>query len=144
MNRLFAGIVLIFLSSSVFAAGEVEALGKCLGDSTTGRERKDLAKWIFLAMSSHPEIKPFVRASREDIEQSSKATAALFTRLITDACVNEVKSAIKTGGPVALQLGFQVLGQLAVQELMANQEVQGSIADFGRFIDQKRVNESLE
>lgn len=144
MKRVFAGMILVLASLGAGAAQEVDALGKCLGDSTTGRERKDLAKWMFLAMASHPEIKPLAQATPKYFDQASQATAAVFTRLIAESCVNEVRAAISVGGPVAVQLGFQVLGQLAMQELMTNQDVQRSIGAFERFIDQKRVSAALE
>src|SRR3982751_4847671 len=34
-----------------------QSLGTCLADNTSGRDRKELAKWIFVAMSAHPDMK---------------------------------------------------------------------------------------
>lgn len=122
---------------------EIAALGQCLGDNTTGKERKDLSKWMFLSMAAHPEIKPLAKASTAEFEQASRSTAAIFTRLIAESCVTEVRAAMKTGGSVALQMGFQVLGQLAMQELMTNTAVQGAISGFEQYVDRGKVNTAI-
>ena len=53
----------------------------------------------------------------------ARGAGELFTRLLTDACANEAKVALKAGGPMAIQVGFQTLGQLAMQELMTDRDV---------------------
>lgn len=145
IKRLLMVFLLALGSAGAQAADEaVEALGKCLGDNTNGKERKDLAKWVFLAMASHPDMKPLSTATTELRDESSKTTAELFTRLIVDSCVTEVRAAVSKHGTMGLQLGFTFLGQLAMQELMTNQEVQQSMSNLERYVDQKRVNEALQ
>ena len=63
----------------------------------------------------------------EAAEAASKGAGELFTRLLTDACANEAKAALKAGGPMAIQVGFQTLGQLAMQELMTDRDVAASM-----------------
>jgi hypothetical protein len=140
-------IVAVMLGVSVSAQGEqpVDALKKCLADNTTGKDRKDLAKWVFLAMAAHPEMKQHMNATASAAaDESSRTMAALVTRLLTDSCVNETKAVIQDGqGSRSLQLAFESLGQLAMRELMADNSVQASMGLFERYIDQQRFTEAL-
>src|SRR5579862_555193 len=92
----------------------VDALKTCVMDNTSGRDRKDLAKWVFFAMAAHPEIKQYADANaRAGADESSQKMAALVTRLLTESCVNEVRAAMNTGqGSQTLRLAFETLGQL--------------------------------
>ena len=53
-------------------------LGICLTDSMNGKERKNLAKWIYFGMSAHSMIKPYSNVSTEDIENSNKYVGSLI------------------------------------------------------------------
>ena len=144
MRKILVLIILLGMSSVSWATPEVDALGRCLTDHTTGRERKDLARWMYLALGAHPEIKQWSQVKPADLEQTSRATAVLFTRLIADTCAADVRATLANGGTAALQLGFQVLGQLAVQELMSHPDVGASIGQFERFVDQPRIAGALQ
>ncbi len=122
----------------------VQALTTCVADATSGRDRKDLARWVFLAMSKHPEIQQYATpAAAAASEDSSRFMARLFTRLMTEACTNEVKAAVQVAGTGAIQAAFQNLGQLAMQELMSDKAVNESMSAFERHLDQKRIGEAL-
>ena len=56
----------------------VEATQTCFSDSTTGKDRKLLGKWIFLALAGHPEISQLSSASPADHEDTSRQFAALL------------------------------------------------------------------
>ena len=139
-------IIVVVLATSV-AAQEGQpagALRTCVADSTSGKDRKDLAKWIFLAMAAHPEMRLHANASAAAaMEDSSRRMAALLTRLLTDSCVNETRAVMKTGSAQSLKLAFEGLGQLAMQELMADQSVGDAMGQFERYLDQKRLTEIL-
>ena len=117
----------------------VDALRGCLADSTSGRDRKDLAKWIFLAMAAHPEMKQHsVGAAAAGVE-SSKAVAALVTRLLTESCAKEAKAVMATGDAgTAMRLAFEGLGQLAMAELMTDKAVEEAMGGFARYLDRER------
>jgi hypothetical protein len=119
------------------------ALQACLADNSTGKDRKDLARWVFMAMTAHPEMKVHTGGNVDAmVDESSKTMAALVTRLLTESCVSEAKAAMKGGQfTQSLQVAFGGLGQLAMQELMADQAVQRSMGWFERYIDQKRLAE---
>jgi hypothetical protein len=134
------------LSCPLAIAGpaETESATRCLADNTTGRDRKDLARWIFLAMAAHPEIREMSKASAAQNEQSQREVAGLFTRLVGEVCAAPMRALVKAEGPAALGKPFEVLGQLAMQELMSNDAVKGSIGGFERFIDRAKVEPVLK
>lgn len=101
------------------AQAPVNPLAQCLADSTSGKDRKELARWVFLAM------------------------AETVTRLLTVSCVGETRTAFKQGGSNAIQVAFQTLGQLAMQELMSNPNVGATMGAFERHIDQSRFRDAF-
>jgi len=123
-------------SRSYWGYLQLDALKRCLADNTSGKDRKDLAKWIFLAMAAHPELKQYVSSNAATaMERNSRTVAALVTRLLTDACVNETRAAMKIETFKSLQLAFEELGELAIQELMADESVEEAIGLFVRYLD---------
>ncbi len=152
MLRSFIVAVVLAVSVSmvpirVSAQGQqpANALATCLADSTSGKDRKDLAKWIFFAIAAHPEIRQHASANTAAAaDESSRTMATLVVRLLTESCVNETKTAISSGqGSQTLQLAFSALGQLAMQELMTDKSVQSSMALFERYLDKKRLTDAL-
>ena len=140
--RLITVVAILAISVAADGRPQSDALGTCLADNTSGRDRKDLARWIFLAMAAHPEIKPYLSGNASTaVDESARTMAALVTRLLTDSCVNEVKAVTKERGSTSLRLAFEQLGALAMQELMADKSVTESIGLFERYLDQKRLEE---
>jgi len=144
MFRVVVVAVLLTVSASAREQQAGQTLGTCLADSTSGKDRKLLAKWIFLAIAAHPEMKQHTNDSYGvAADESSRLMAALLMRLLTESCLNETKAAIKMAGPQSLQNAFEGLGQLAMQELMADQSVKESIGLFERYVDQKHLLDAL-
>ncbi|MCP5352874.1 MAG: hypothetical protein H6926_06780 [Chromatiales bacterium] len=143
MKSLLACIMSALLATVVvpnaFAQNSADVLGKCLADNTTGRDRKDLARWMFSAMGAHPEMSDLYVSAQGTGDKTAQVAAALFTRLLADACPNETKAAVAEGGGMAIQRGFQVLGQLAMQELMTNPQVAASIGAMERHLDNAKL-----
>jgi hypothetical protein len=145
MLRWFIVAVMLAIPTWAQAQEPVNTLKTCVTDNTSGRDRKDLAKWVFFAMAAHPEMKPYADAKiAAAVDESSQKMGALVTRLLTESCVNEVRAVMKTGqGSQALRFAFESLGQLAMQELMTDKTVQDTMSLFQRYVDQKRLNEAL-
>ena len=122
----------------------IETVQRCLGDSTTGRERKELARWIFLGMAAHPEIRDLAVASQDASERSSRFVGQLVTRLIVENCATEIRAMVREAGPRSMELAFQFLGQLAMKELMTDAAVNSSLTVFERYVDRARVNAVVE
>lgn len=132
------------LSAPVLASDTAAALGSCLGDHTTGKDRKDLAQWVFAAMAAHPEIKPLSNVTEANREEMDRSMAALATRLLTENCRTEAKAAISTGGSAAIEAAFEVLGQLAMQEIMSDASVNASITRYGKYLDNAKFEAAFK
>lgn len=137
-------IVALFALSVSFAHAQAPAgpLASCLADNTSGKDRKELARWVFLAMSVHPEIQQFASPSAAAAQvAANKSMAETVTRLITVSCVAETRAAFRQGGGNAIQLAFQTLGQLAMQEIMTDPKVGETMGAFERYLDHNRFRD---
>jgi hypothetical protein len=126
MSRFLILTALVVVPALARVQQPVDALQTCLADNTSGRERKELAKWVFFAMAAHPELKQYTGAdAAAAADQSSRTMADIVARLLTDSRMSQVKAVMKTGhGDEAVKLAFKSLGELAMQELMGDKSVQ--------------------
>lgn len=137
-------IALLFVAATSFAYAQAPAnpLARCLADHTSGKDRKALARWVFLAMAVHPEIEQYATPQAVAAQPEAHRTMAdTVTRLLTVACVNETRTAYQEGGSNAIQVAFQTLGQLAMQELMSNPNVSATMGGFERYLDKNRFRD---
>jgi len=126
--------------SSATAGPATDALITCMSDNTTGKDRKDMARWIFVGMSVHPEIKSFSNVTETNRDQLDRAMAAIVTRLMTENCQVQAKLAMeKEGGEAPLKTAFGTMGQLAMQELLANPAVNSAFERFAKFLDRDKL-----
>jgi hypothetical protein len=145
MNNLVKVAVLsigIFSGTSSIAATPAQELGTCLVDTLNGKERKKLAKWIFFSIGAHPEMKKFTNVSYLDTQESDKYIGKLITKILTVDCPSELNAANKSD-PLAVQKAFELVGQVAMQELMSNQETMEAISNYSVYTDEKKINEIL-
>lgn len=139
---LFA--VALSILPGLAAANSIEAAGVCLTDNTSGKDRKILVKWIFIAISRHPEIRAMSSADAAQIEQSNKEVGALYTRLIADDCPKEMKAMVAEHGASAISQPFEVLGRVAMQELMTDAAVNAHFGGIEKFADLERIGEVMK
>lgn len=132
-------VALAALSLPSFAQSESDALTRCIADSTTGKDRKDLARWLFIAMAAHPDMKSISNVPPAVAEEATRTAGSMFTRLLADSCPQQIKAAIRAGGPMAIQGAFQVLGQLAMQELMTDKDVMSAMSMLDRYLDKQKL-----
>ena len=116
-----------------------DALSRCLADNTTGRDRKELARWVFVAMAAHPEIQDLAGQTGKAREDTSRYVGGLVTRLLTESCTQEARTAFQSEGSAAFKVAFGSLGQLAMQELMTNPQVSSSFSNIEKYVDQKKL-----
>lgn len=143
LHRLLLAALVAVLPLTARAEAAVDAFSKCLAESTTGKDRKDLARWIFVAMGAHPEMRAIANMAPSAPDESSRVAGALYTRLIADTCATQARAAVVAVGPVAFQSAFTVLGQLAMQELMADKDVATSMGLLQKYIDSAKVQSVL-
>ncbi|MUH73239.1 hypothetical protein [Psychrosphaera haliotis] len=139
-SLLFVGLLSVAPAS--LADNSTQQFASCLVDNLNGKERKKLAKWIFFAMAAHPEIESFSNITANNYTNSDKAIGSLITRLLTENCSAEMKAAYKTN-PQAIEQGFELVGQVAMQELMSNDKVMTAITSYSHFTDQSKINSIL-
>lgn len=133
----------VLIALPAVAGPYADALGGCLADSTTGKERKELARWIFVAMATHPEMRDLSGATEKVRDQTSQSVGVMLTRLLSENCARQARSAIQNEGSEGMQAAFGSLGRLAMQELMSNRDVAASISAFERYVDRKKVESAL-
>jgi hypothetical protein len=146
---LVTAVLVAFLAAPASAQGAPQsdaALATCVADNTSGKDRKDLAKWIFIAMAAHPEIKSLAAGDLSaPAEGTSRTIADMITRLLTKDCLAEARVVVKAGqGTQAFKVAFEGLGKLAMQELMTDPAVQGSMGAAGRYLDQQQFAEAFK
>jgi hypothetical protein len=143
MFRLISFVAILAISIPAHSQSPSQALATCLADNTTGKDRKELAKWVFLGMAAHPEMKQYTNANASTaVDDSARTVAAIVSRLVTSACVNEFKNATKQGAQ-AIPLAFESLGRLAMTELTADKSVSEAMGVFADYLDQKRLEAVL-
>ncbi len=121
---------------------DVQKFGTCLVDSLDGKERKALAKWIFFAMAAHPEIEEYGQISAAARSESDQEVGNLITRMLTEDCAQQLLVAHKAD-PLAVQKAFELVGQVAMQELMTNQAVMLAITRYTSHTDQAKIGALL-
>jgi hypothetical protein len=118
MIKSVALSVSLLLGFAGIAHAQSDALTKCLADNTTAKDRKDLSRWLFVAISAHPEMQDLAVNSQEANEQAYRAMGVIVTRLLTESCLREVRAVFKSGqGSQAMDGAFEALGRLAMLEL---------------------------
>lgn len=143
-------IALLLLVASVgstkvaIASPASDSLGTCMIDSLSGKERKQLAQWFFFAMSAHPDIKEYSKVSVEIQKSTNEYVGKLVTRLLAENCSEQLKLAAKEDGPEAVKGAFELVGKVALQELMANKDVAASISDYAKFVDNDKITAVLK
>ena len=108
-------LVALFLNGAVQASPTTDAVGTCLTDNSSGKDRKDLAKWLFVGMSAHPELAAIAKPSVEATENVQRTFAVLVSRLVTEACPNELRTVAKADGANGFTVAFEILGRVGMQ-----------------------------
>ena len=140
-NCFFTGIILM-LSSFSCAQDSTTVFSNCLADSLNGKERKELAKWIFLSMAAHPSIESYSSISENDRQISNKYVGALITKLLTETCPAEMKKAQKDN-PLAIQKAFEFVGQIAMQEIMADEATMKALTGYVQYVDEDAISKII-
>lgn len=143
MLRILLIAILTQLPCFAFA-DTTAALSTCVADNTSGKQRKDLARWVFLSMAAHPDLKQYT-SPEADVARTptDKSVATLFEFLITEQCATEANATFTELGTPGLQVAFETLGRLAMQELMSNADANAAMATFERYVDNEKVNAAL-
>jgi hypothetical protein len=135
---LIAIIGSLCFSKITLAGPAADSMGTCMVDSMTGKERKQIAQWLFFAMAAHPEMTNFSKITGEAKRDANEFVGKLITRLLTENCPVQTKKAMKEEGSEAMKSAFELVGKVAMQELMTNKEVTDSFSGFEKFLDKDK------
>ena len=72
MKRSVLALFLYCLSLAANAQPAIDAFANCMADNSSGKDRKEMARWIFVSMGAHPEIKSIASISASAPEETSK------------------------------------------------------------------------
>ena len=126
------------------AGPTADAAGVCLTDNTSGKDRKVLTRWIFLAMVKHPDMRALSAATDADHDAGTRQMAALFERLITADCRREIGAMVSAEGQGSMKIPFEVLGRVAMLELMGNPAVAAEVGRLDQFVDKVKIAEVVD
>lgn len=115
-------------------------LSRCLVESSSKEDRASLVRWMFAAASAHPAVQPIVSVPKDAIEGANRGMGNLMMKLLTESCQEKAQKAISYEGPAALQMSFQVLGQVAGAELFGSPEVKATMGDLEKHLDKEKLD----
>jgi hypothetical protein len=137
--RTLSICVMLLAATSANAGVYGDDMSRCLVEKTTKEERIALVRWMFVAASAHPAVADIAKVGADELDKSNMVLGQLMTTLLTDRCKEQSKKAVKYEGPAAIQLGFQVLGQVAGSDLFSSPEVAKGMAGLEKYVDKKKL-----
>ena len=114
-------------------------LAKCLVEHTNDGDKIVLAQWIFTVMSAHPSAASLARISDADRTAVARQAGRVFETLLTDSCKEQTGKAVKYEGTAALGSSFKVLGEIAMNTLLANPSVAAESQNFMTYVDEAKI-----
>lgn len=135
----------ILLIAALMAAASSNAsvysddLSRCLVSATSTKDKTDLVRWVFANAALHPQVAAISSVSPEQRTGLNRTMGKLVQRLVTEDCRKQTQEAVKYEGQVAFQMSFQVLGQVAMKELMSEPAVSRSFGDFATYMDEGKL-----
>ncbi|HET8870925.1 MAG TPA: hypothetical protein VFM48_10785 [Aquabacterium sp.] len=120
-----------------------EQLSNCFADNTTGKDRKELARWIFLSISIHPSIRDLSAADNQIRIEADKSMARIVSALFSERCTATMRDTLSTEGSEGVSKAFRSLGELAMRELMTNPEVNASMGNYVQYLDKEKIEKAL-
>lgn len=140
--RYLAVVLGMLLPATSYAGVYSDDMGKCLVSATSQEDKTALVRWIFATAALHPDVASIAKVSEEERAQMDRNIAALFERLVTEACRNETRQAIRYEGMnTAFESSFALLGKVAMQELMTDARVGAGFESFTKYLDQQKLQE---
>ncbi|MBE9609039.1 hypothetical protein INR99_06740 [Chitinilyticum litopenaei] len=144
VHSIAALVLLGCVAPAVMASPASTALAACMADNTTGKDRKDLARWIFSSMAIHPEIQPYSRLSDNDRVKIDKQLAAMVETLVVERCRESARLALEQDGGNAFKEAFGMLGQVAMREIMADPAVNAALGQFANYLNEDKFNSAFK
>jgi hypothetical protein len=139
MRHLVLASALAVLAPCTYAQVPA-ALGKCIVANISPTDRQDIARWVFASMAVDPDVKQLSAENTPATQDAARKMGALFTRILRDACPNEVGEAARAAGPPVVPLAINFFTQIGIQELMTNRMVLATHSSFGQYADKEGID----
>lgn len=139
MKRLMIAIAaLCTLGAPVPAAAGIytDDFTRCLVAATSTEDRVAFARWMFTAMSAGEAVRDLTNVTEAQRVEGNRGTAQLVQRLILTDCRAQALLALKYEGGDAIGTGFEMVGRVAIGDLMRDPGVAAQIESLDTYIDQ--------
>ena len=136
-------VIASFQTRSIYAGIYSDELTKCIVESSSTEDVETFARWMFATISLHPAVEPLASVTNKQRDEANKQCADLFTRLISVSCVEQAKKALKYEGQAGFESSFNVLGQMAMRELLMNPKVNAGMSDFEKHFDREKLESAI-
>lgn len=138
------GCILGMSPGTAVAGPFADDMAKCLVNSTSEADRTDLMRWMFSAMSLHPDLASMATISARQRDEITTKAANLFSRLMFDSCKSQVQDAVRNEGPQTIVYAFQILGQVAMRGMMTDPHVAQALQGLGKGVDPAKMKALME
>jgi hypothetical protein len=135
-----ASLLVVGASSAAWAGPYGDALSTCLLSSSTPAEKTTLVRWIFATMALHPDVRNDSTVTPEQRSQLSMDVAAMFTRFVTEVCLQQTRDAIWHEGLDSVGASFNRLGQAAATDLFTDPDVAAGLAEPSKYLDEEKLS----
>ena len=143
--RIFKSFIIFLLSISfnLNAGPFTDEFSRCIVTKTTSQEKTDLVKWIYVTISFHPQLSDMSNLSSEDVEMVNIRVADYMTNVFAYKCNKELIEAIKYEGENSVVTAFELLGEIAISEIMVDEGVSIASEFFTQYLDETVIAEAL-
>ena len=140
MRKFLVSLLVLsaLVTQPVNAAAYADAMGRCLMDRASQKDKTDLMRWMFANAALHPDVASVATVAPELRQEIDRTAGLLIQRLVFDSCRSESGAALRNEGPAAMQQAFQMLAQLIGDTLVANPAVGQGSANVLRYMDVSR------
>lgn len=111
-------------------------LARCLVSATSSDDKLSLIRWVVVQITKHPNVSDLSRITPTQEKSADMEVARLFERLITDNCRDQSKAAFRYEGQDAFKASFEVLGTVAMQELVSHKDVDSGFSGFTQYLNE--------
>jgi len=122
--------------SAQTVATEQAALSQCVVMRTTGADRVLTAQWMFAAMARSLQIADLAAIPEQRKVELDKAFGRLITRIVIKDCLEQMRPLAANNLQDAFERVGRALGEVAMQELLGNPNVDKAIGDYTNYLSE--------
>jgi len=129
----------LVISSGAQAGVYADDLARCMVSSTSSKDKIALVRWMFAGIALHPDVASLSNVTDAMRDEINRNTATLVERLVTQSCRKQSNEAFRYEGKTAFEQGFGVLGKVAMNELMSNENVSVGFRAYAKYMDKLKL-----